>query len=116
MSQKLKNITVTANIQNAIVEFCSDIRAKLKNNVLELRLFGSVARGDNTPESDIDILVLIKNKNKATEDIIYDAAFEASLKHDVVISPIIRTHKEYTYPLFQETLYYKKLQEEGFSL
>lgn len=110
------NLKISENIQNAIVDFSSEIRNKLKNNILDIRLFGSVAKGNNTPESDIDILVLLKKKDSNIQRLIFDMAFEVSLKYDVVISPILKSEREYNFPLFQKTLFYRNLKEEGLSL
>jgi predicted nucleotidyltransferase len=37
------------------------IQSMLPYNPIRIGIFGSVARGDNTPESDIDILYRLKN-------------------------------------------------------
>ena len=37
---------------------------KIDKNVVEIILFGSVARGDFSPLSDIDLLIVTKNKQK----------------------------------------------------
>lgn len=107
---------LSENIQNAIIDFSGEIRSKLKNSILDIRLFGSVAKGRNTAESDIDILILLKKKDSNSQRLIFDTAFEVSLKYDVVISPILKSEKEYNFPLFQKTLFYKNLEEEGLSL
>ncbi len=41
-----------------------------KNNVKRAGIFGSYARGDNTKNSDIDILVEITNKNFSLFDLV----------------------------------------------
>lgn len=71
----------------------------LKQNfpVNEVKLFGSKARGDDTPESDIDLLVLTSRKiswherNKMT-DFLYDV----QMKYDVVISLLVIPSKDWT--------------------
>lgn len=79
-------------------------------------MFGSVARGTATPESDIDILVLVKREDSAVRKAIIEAAVEINLKHDVVVSPVIMSAERYSAPLFQETHFYKCLQQEGIPL
>lgn len=41
------------NVSRAIKEFCELLRGELGENLLGIRLFGSVVRGTATPESDI---------------------------------------------------------------
>jgi len=62
---------VPANLQNILF----DVEDKLRNKVEGLEmilLFGSVARGDFTPESDIDLYLVLDEKDKEKEDQIYD--------------------------------------------
>ncbi|GAB6173667.1 nucleotidyltransferase domain-containing protein [Paradesulfitobacterium aromaticivorans] len=102
--------------QQAIEEFSKSIKEKLASNIKDVRLFGSVARGSSTPESDIDILVLVEKEDKLTDDTIMDAAVDVNLSYDVVISPIIMTVSHYTNQLFRETAFYYALEQEGVSL
>lgn len=41
-------------------QFARRLRRELPDNVLDIRLFGSEARGEATPESDIDVLVVVQ--------------------------------------------------------
>ena len=49
------------------------------NNVSMLGVFGSVARGDDTPESDIDLLVKLEDKFKDIFGRKVDLATEGAL-------------------------------------
>ncbi|MGB9661795.1 MAG: nucleotidyltransferase domain-containing protein [Moorellaceae bacterium] len=104
------------NVGRAIKEFCELLRGELGANLLGIRLFGSVVRGTATPESDIDILVLVQREDRATREAIIGATVGMNLKHDVVISPVIMSAERYSAPLFRETHFYKSLQEEGIPL
>lgn len=58
-----------------LVNMVFDVEDKLRNKVEGLKmilLFGSVARGDFTPESDIDLYIVLEDKNTEKEDQIYD--------------------------------------------
>ncbi|MBC7341482.1 MAG: nucleotidyltransferase domain-containing protein [Clostridia bacterium] len=103
-------------ISRAIQEFCYLLRKRLGPKVIETRLFGSVARGTFTPQSDIDILVIVQDNDKAYREVIIDLAVDINLQYDVVISPIIMSVESFSRPLFQETYFYKSIQEEGISL
>lgn len=103
-------------VDKAIKEFCELVRQELGANLLGLRLFGSVARGTATPESDIDVLVLVQREDSAAREAVIKVAVDINLKHDVVMSPVIMSFERYSMPLFRETHFYKSLQEEGISL
>jgi predicted nucleotidyltransferase len=102
--------------QLAIEKFSRSAKDRLPTNVQDVRLFGSVARGTNTPESDIDILVLVENDDRVTSDIVMDIAVDISLEYDVVISPIIMTSSHYANQLFRETAFFHALEQDGVSL
>lgn len=109
-------VNQNTNIRNAILEFCTKIKTLLKENIVEIKLFGSVAKGTATPESDIDILIILKQADNITEEIILDAVVDTNLKYDVVISATTLTEEDYTYPPFKQTLFYKHIQKEGLPL
>lgn len=102
--------------QKAIEDFSKSIKDKLAPNIKDVRLFGSVARGSSTPESDIDILVLVEKEDKLTDDTIMDIAVDVNLSYDVVISSIIITISHYSNQLFRETAFYYALEQEGVSI
>lgn len=49
------------NDKDAINEFCERLKQLLGENLQKMSLFGSKAEGKDTADSDIDILVLIKD-------------------------------------------------------
>ena len=76
-------------------------------------LFGSVAREEDTDESDIDILIITKNDDDELkiEDDVYDKAWEIRLDTMVRISVKIRSieHCE-TYKNFS---FYSNVEKDG---
>jgi predicted nucleotidyltransferase len=79
------------NIKGSI----SELKRVLTNrygNEIELYLFGSVARNDYDPESDIDILVLIPGEvdTNLKEDVI-GLAYDIELKYDVIFGIVVRS-------------------------
>lgn len=103
-------------IDKALADFCHQLRAKLPDNILEVRLFGSFAKGSADPDSDIDVLIVLKRKDKLTKEIILDTQVEINLKHNVFISIILKDEDEYSYPVFRQSLLFRNLQEEGLTL
>jgi predicted nucleotidyltransferase len=59
-----------------------------QDNLAYLILFGSQARGDATPDSDIDLLVILKNQFDSYQENKKNSQFIADicLKYDTVIS------------------------------
>ena len=49
-------------IARALAEFASAVRRHYKDRLLGLYLFGSRARGDHTPDSDVDVAVVLADQ------------------------------------------------------
>lgn len=77
----------------ALDAFTRRVRAELGDRLIELRVFGSKARGDATSESDIDVLVVVPTglDRRRLQDEVTDLAFDVNLAHDVYISPRVVT-------------------------
>lgn len=78
---------------DAINEFTKEIIALLGNNLSEMLLYGSYARGDQTENSDIDIMILVTlsdDEIRRIRDRVSDYAFELLLKYKIDISPTIK--------------------------
>lgn len=74
---------------NILNELVNGILEIMKPSLIQIVLYGSVARGTNTEESDVDIALLIKGVlNKATEELLSDFIVEMNLKYDKVFSVI----------------------------
>ncbi len=58
-------------------------------------LFGSKARGDDTPESDIDLLILADDHLARHRRPVYDALDEVMLAHDVVIQALVEPEHDW---------------------
>jgi predicted nucleotidyltransferase len=58
----------------------------------ELYIFGSVARNDYYPDSDIDILVLLPGEvSTSLKEEVIGLAYDIELKHDVVFGAVVRS-------------------------
>lgn len=71
-------------------EFAETIKS---DKIKQITLFGSVARGEDTSDSDIDILIVSNNK-KDIETQINDTAFQIILEKQEVISPHIASESK----------------------
>lgn len=56
-----------SHYHSLIEHYLEEIQEKLSHNLLSVTLFGSVARRKAVPNSDVDLLTLVKEKNRATE-------------------------------------------------
>lgn len=97
-------------------ELVAGILAIMKPSVVRIVLYGSVARGTNTEESDVDVAVLIKGElDKDMEDKLSDLVVDMNLKYDKVFSVI-----DINYDTFRKwegvTPFYQNVNKEGIVL
>ena len=84
--------------------------------ILDFRVFGSRARGDNAPESDLDVFLEIRESEKKVLEKISDVAWEVGFPHYTVITPIIFTQDEIENTPLRSSSLVKVIQEEGIRL
>ncbi len=101
---------------NILNELVTGILAILKSSVVRVILYGSVARGTATEESDVDIAILVKDAlDKNTEDKLSDFVVDMNLKYDKVFSVI-----DIDYDMFRKwekvTPFYQNVNKEGIVL
>jgi len=114
----MTKLNLTQNEKLALKEFKEKILQKFKEEVLDIKLFGSKARGDFKPfpDSDIDVLVLLKKNSPEKEDLITEIATDISLKYTLDISPKIFSKKEYKERLKLQIPFFLIIEKEGISL
>jgi DNA polymerase sigma len=62
----------------------------------ELILFGSRARGDADPDSDMDVVVLVQGEiTKEIRDHVSDCAWEAGFEQGVIVVPVAFSREEW---------------------
>jgi len=91
-------------------------KKKLMDNdvpVREVVAFGSRVRGDSHPDSDLDILVIVDEKNNLIRAKVSDCAWETGFESDVVIQSLVRTPQEWYEGLEKNTPFFQSLQQEG---
>ena len=104
--------------QVAIADFLKRLRPVLGDHLVDVRLFGSVARGDARPDSDIDILVVVQpdDERARLERVAVDTAFDVNLQHDVYISPRVLTPGILADPVWGQTPFLRAVQRESVAL
>jgi len=80
---------------------------------MEVRLFGSAARGTMDEESDIDLFVVVPHLDWDMELAMYDAAFEAGLLANRPITLSIFTAQEVEGTPLRSSALLRQVRREG---
>ena len=101
----------------ALETFVDKLKKREGDNLLKVVLFGSVARGDSRPYSDIDVFVLMKNGAyvelvERISEIYIDVNMEEG-ECKVWLSPFVATQEEYHERKFFGIPIYRIIDEEG---
>lgn len=102
--------------EKILQELVNGILSIMESKVIRIVLYGSVARGTNTTESDVDVALLMKgNLDGNAEDKLSDFIVDMNLKYDTVFSVI-----DIDYDVFKKwekvTPFYKNVAQEGIVL
>ncbi|MBU4321331.1 MAG: nucleotidyltransferase domain-containing protein, partial [Nitrospinae bacterium] len=93
MKNSMKYISGTE--KNTLKQFVGLMRATLGKNLIRIELFGSRARGDYSKGSDIDILIIVKERTIDVMDKIAEITAELNLEYNLSISPVVFSEYEY---------------------
>ena len=102
--------------ERAIEVFVKRLLAEFGQDVTDGRLFGSKARGEAGPDSDVDILVLVRHSDYALKHAILWLAAEVSLAHDVLLSPRVIPLSAWQKMGQANTLFYRTVCAENIPL
>lgn len=81
--------------------------------VIDFRVFGSRARGDEEEYSDMDVFLEIESVDKALKKKISEIVWEVGFEHLILISPLIFTRHELENTALRSSPIVKNIVEEG---
>ncbi len=85
------------------------------DSIYSIILYGSVARGTSTPESDVDIAVIVKSYTKEMRERMLDILVDLELEYNKVLSVLL-----IDYDKFREwenaMPFYRNIKQEGITL
>ena len=83
----------------------------------KLILFGSRARGDAAPSSDMDVVVIWEAElDEGIREYISDCAWEAGFESGIVIVPVIFSKEEWTNGPERSSLLVQAVEREGLAV
>jgi uncharacterized protein len=86
---------IQKNYQTVIDAFVSQIVQRWGDQIERVILFGSVARGEATGESDIDLLIVIKSEDYLLRRQLIGHAYDTFLKTGYILSVKVISVQDY---------------------
>lgn len=105
-----------SNEREAVVEVAEALSQSLGDNLITLYLFGSKARGDSRPESDIDLLIIVRQLDADSRWLVRATAADCSLQHDVLFNTHIYEKERWDYLAHYQDTLWRELQRDGVPL
>lgn len=105
-------------VKKIVEELCGSVASLFPQNKIETILFGSYARGDAEPGSDIDVLILV---DASRQDIsarnwqVGNLAAGLLLDYGIVVSPIVE-NRDYFNKNVNALPFYRNVEREGVRL
>lgn len=106
---------LTEREKKIVDRFSSKLKETLGENLIQMRLIGSKIRGDFDRDSDIDILIIVKDYLLNKEKVI-DILYSLDPYYENRVSPIIYSEFEYKKNKELESPFIETVEKEGIAL
>lgn len=102
---------LTPQEHQALDVFVELLYRQYPDRVRDVILYGSKARGDSHPDSDIDILILVDGDDWRFSHAVSTLAANVSLNYDVLFGPLV-----IGYARWPRSILYRNISAEGIPL
>ena len=106
-------MTPMMNSENIVTEFTDKVVSRHNEDIIKIILFGSRARGVFRPDSDYDILIVLRKANREITDDIYDLVTDFMLDYGVDISLKIYREEKYQSMAAVSTPFFRSVMKTG---
>lgn len=93
----LSGASMTTRVKKLLKELKEGLNRIYGNRLMGLYLYGSYARGDNRPGSDVDVMIVLSDYKDYMEELLRsgDLASDLSLAYDVTVSRVIMKESQW---------------------
>jgi predicted nucleotidyltransferase len=107
---------VLARVEEALVDFAAWARARFGARLHDLRLFGSVARGDAHEDSDVDVAVVVDDLTGSEAREIGHYAGDMLTAYDILLCPFAVSTQRMALLASRERRIAQEIENDGIPL
>lgn len=107
---------LTLHERDVLVEFLSRLQERYSRRIAHVWLFGSKARGDFDEESDVDLLIVVRDGDDALEKAVSEIAYDLSLEHGVLLCEHVVSSWRFAQMRARQEFIYRNIVREGVDL
>jgi len=107
---------LTEKERQVVIEFVQRVRQRFDGQLATVVLFGSRARGQAAPDSDMDVLVVMSSAGPEIRKEIRHLAVEVWLKHGIYLSTRVWSQAHWRKLEELQTLLYRNIRRDGIDL
>ena len=102
--------------KNVLETFVKTLKEKYGDKIESIILFGSVARGDDRGNSDVDVLIITKEDSFKMQRLISEIVVDILLKTGVYISAKVLSSSEFDFLKRINSSFYRNISREGITV
>jgi predicted nucleotidyltransferase len=100
-------------VAEAVREYRAQLHAEFGERIVDVIVFGSVARGEAHEDSDVDVLVLLDAATFDERKRAIDIGGRIALDHRLPLSPVVFTRTEWQELADRERRFVREVEADG---
>ena len=102
--------------KQAASEYSRTLRSLLGPRLVRMVLFGSVAKGNARPGSDVDVAVILGRGDREDRNTAFDAAYDISIERGIDLSPLVLSKERLDLYTSLERRLASEIEQDGIEL
>ena len=93
--------------------FVDELKKNYKEKIVKIILYGSVARGEDREDSDIDVLIITNYDSFKMQKLVSDVVIKILLEYGIYISAKVLSVEEFNQMKKINTSFYRNILKDG---